>query len=96
MVWFLIFSYLAGVIISIPLGVKYVGKKSDIMLLYSIAMILFAVLGSAAMLGIFIENQFQYPILIYSLILLAEIIVLYISLKISSNILNIKYPLRLL
>lgn len=96
MVWFLIFSYLAGVIISIPLGVKYVGKKSDIMLLYSIAMILFAVLGSAAMLGMFIENQFQYPILLYGLILLCEIIVLYISLKISSNILNVKYPLRLL
>jgi hypothetical protein len=96
MIWFLVFSYLAGIIISIPLGVKYVGKKSDIMLLYSIAMILFAVLGSAAMLGLYIENQFQYPILFYFLILIAEIIVLYISLKISSSILTVKYPLRLL
>jgi hypothetical protein len=94
LVWFLIFSYIAGIIISVPLGVKYVGKKSDIMLLYSIAMILFAVLGSAAMLGIIIENQFSYPILFYVLILLVEIVVLYVSLKISSKILAVKYPLK--
>ncbi len=95
LIWFLIFSYIAGIIISVPLGVKYVGKKSDIMLLYSIAMILFAVLGSAAMLGLFIENQFRYPILFYVLILIVETIVLYVSLKLSSKILAVKYPLKL-
>ncbi len=95
LIWFLIFSYIAGIIVSIPLGVKYVGKKSDIMLLYSIAMILFAVLGSVAMLGIIIENSTQYPFIFYILIILVEIIILYISLKISSNILAIKYPVKL-
>jgi hypothetical protein len=96
LIWFLIFSYIACIIISVPLGVKYVGKKSDIMLLYSIAMILFAVLGSAAMLGMFIENQFENPLIFYVLILLLEIMILYISLKISSKILSVKYPIKLL
>ncbi|UCH71631.1 MAG: hypothetical protein JSW62_04330 [Thermoplasmatales archaeon] len=87
--WLLIFSYIAGVIISVPLGVKYVGKKSDIMLLYSVAMILFAVLGTMATLGSMIEESFKYPILLYSLILLVEILTLFVSLKISSNILSL-------
>ena len=91
LIWFLIFSYIAGIIISVPLGVKYVGKKSDIMLLYSVAMILFAILGTMATLGSIIEAHFEYPILIYSLILLLEILILYISLKLSSQLLALKY-----
>ena len=91
LIWFLIFSYIAGIIVSIPLGVKYVGKKSDIMLLYSVAMILFAILGTMATLGSIIEAHFEYPILIYSLILLLEIVILYISLKLSSQLLALKY-----
>ena len=89
--WFLIFSYIAGVIVSVPIGVKYVGKKSDIMLLYSVAMLLFAILGAMSTLGIIIEKYFEYPFLMYSLILLIEILVLYISLKISSKILSLNY-----
>jgi len=90
--WLLVFSYIAGVIISVPLGVKYVGKKSDIMLLYSVAMLLFAVLGTAATLGSMIRDHFAYPIAIYILTILAEIFVLYLSLKISSKILALNYP----
>jgi hypothetical protein len=89
--WLLIFSFIAGVIISVPLGAKYVGKKSDIMLLYSVAMVLFAILGTMATLGSMIEESFDYPILIYSLILLFEILILYISLKIASKILSLNY-----
>jgi len=92
LLWLLVFSYIAGVIISVPLGVKYVGKKSDIMLLYSVAMLLFAVLGTAATLGSMIRDYFAYPIAIYILTILAEIFVLYLSLKISSKILALNYP----
>lgn len=95
LIWFLIFSYIAGVIISVPLGVKYVGKKSDIMLLYSVAMILFAVLGSGAFLGAILEKAFDYYILFYILILIVEAFALYISLKISSKIYALKYNLKL-
>ena len=91
LIWFLIFSYIAGVIVSVPLGVKYVGKKSDIMLLYSVAMILFAILGTMATLGSIIEAHFEYPFLIYLLILLLEIVILYISLRLSSQLLALKY-----
>ena len=91
LVFFLIFSYIAGVIISLPLGVNYVGKKSDIMLLYSVSMILFVFLGVALIVINMIERTFPNPIFLYALILLLEIIVLYISIKISSQILTLKY-----
>jgi hypothetical protein len=91
LIWLLVFSYIAGVIISVPLGVKYVGKKSDIMLLYSVAMMLFAILGTAAIVGSAIRDNFAFPIVIYILSILAEIFVLYISLKISSKILALNY-----
>ncbi|MEF8848216.1 MAG: hypothetical protein V5A68_03695, partial [Candidatus Thermoplasmatota archaeon] len=38
LIWFLIFSYLACIIICFPVGSRYVGKKSDILLLYSISL----------------------------------------------------------
>ena len=90
--WLLIFSYIAGVIVSVPLGVKYVGKKSDIMLLYSVAMLLFAILGTAATLGSVIRDFFPYPIAIYVLIIIVELLVLYLSLKLSARILALNYP----
>ena len=92
--WFLIYSFIACVIISAPLGVKYVGKKSDIMLIYSISMILFVVLGAGAYIGYIVENMFDYYILVYLFILLIEIFVLYISLKLSSKIYALKYSIR--
>jgi len=89
--WFLIFSFIASIIISIPLGVKYVGKKSDIMLLYSVSMILLIVLGSMAIFATFIIEYIEYSYAIFILILLLELLILYISLKISSQILALKY-----
>jgi hypothetical protein len=91
LVFFLIFSYIAGIIISVPLGVKYVGKKSDIMLLYSVSMILFVLLGFASVIVNIIERSFPYPIVLYVLILSLEIVVLYLSIKLSSKILSLKY-----
>jgi hypothetical protein len=89
--WLLIFSYIAGVIVSVPLGVKYVGKKSDIMLLYSVAMLLFVIIGTMASIGTFIEENFNYAFLIFLIIILIEILILFISLKISSKILSLNY-----
>jgi hypothetical protein len=91
LLWFLVFSYIAGVIVSIPLGVKYVGKKSDILLLYSVSMILFLILGVTIGFINIIDRFFIYPIVFYLLILLFEIFILYFSLKFSSRILALKY-----
>ena len=91
-IWFLIFSYIAGAIISIPLGVKYVGKKSDIMLLYSVTMILFVVLGIFSTISTMIlqNNPYALPIMLF--IIFTELFVLFICLKISSKMLELKYP----
>lgn len=91
LLWLLIISYLAGVIIAVPIGAKYVGKKSDILLLYSMAMILLAVIGVLSFLGSFVEQNIEHPIVIYSLIVSIEIILLFISLKISARIIRLDY-----
>ena len=90
LIWFFVFSYLAGVIISFPLGAKYIGKKSDIMLLYSVSMIILFILGISYsftnIFYLFLSND----IIFYLIILLIEIILLFLSFEVSANILSKK------
>jgi len=91
--WFLVFSFLAAVIIAVPLGVKYVGKKSDILLLYSVAMILFIILSCAGAAMNFLRSSSQAPLLLLCLLLLAfEAVFLFLSLKISTWIVSKPSP----
>jgi hypothetical protein len=73
LIWFFIFSYLTGLIISFPLGAKYLGKKSDIMLLYSVSMVILFILGITFsftnVFYLYLLNDFIF----YPLILLVEI-----------------------
>jgi hypothetical protein len=90
LIWFFIFSYLAGVIISFPLGAKYIGKKSDIMLLYSVSIIILFILGISYYYTYYLYLfSFNYTFL-YLIILLIEVLLLYISLEFSANILSYK------
>ena len=88
--WFLCFSFLFAMSIAIPLGAKYVGKKSDILLLYSVAMILFIVLS---MLGAginFLRGTMQ-PSVLFTLcifLLLFVLVFFFLSLKLSARILS--------
>ena len=90
LIWFFVFSYLAGVIISFPLGAKYIGKKLDIMLLYSVSMIILFILGISYsftnIFYLFLSND----IIFYLIILLIEIILLFLSFEVSANILSKK------
>jgi hypothetical protein len=88
--WLLVFSYIAGIIVAVPLGAKYVGKKSDILLLYSVAMILFAVLGVSGNLGLNVMMINRDGIFQLGAVLLVEICILYVSLKLSARILSIR------
>jgi hypothetical protein len=88
LIWFLCFSFLAGVIIAVPMGVKYVGKKSDILLLYSIAMVLFvllSVVGAGMNLLRFRTTISIVPLCV--LLLLLELTLLFLSLKLSIRLL---------
>jgi hypothetical protein len=91
-IWFLIFSYIIGVIIALPIGVKYVGKKSDTMLLYSVTMILLIVLGLSSFGAVYIWRNLDYPVLISIGIIFIEFIILYISFIISDRLLRLKNP----
>ena len=90
--WLLVFSFIASAILAIPLGVKYVGKKSDVMLLYSVTMILFVILSPVAVLGGMIYSNVAYAEIILSSMIAIELFVLYFSLRISEKILSLKYP----
>jgi len=90
--WFLCFSFLAAVIIAIPLGVKYVGKKSDILLLYSVAMILFvllSVVGTGINLLRSLTTLSILPLCI--LLLCLELSLLFLSLKLSARLLSLPF-----
>jgi len=89
--WFLCFSFLAAVIIAVPLGVKYVGKKSDILLLYSVAMVLFillSVVGAGMNLLRHSVGLWIAPLCL--LLILFEVTVLFLSLKLSAHLLILK------
>lgn len=89
LLWFLIFSFLAAVILAIPLGVKYAGKKSDILLLYSVAMILFVILGTVGA-GLNILRSFTTISILplYFQLIILEVLLLFFSFKLSSRILT--------
>ncbi len=95
LIWFLVFSYLASVIIALPIGVKYVGKKSDIMLLYSVTMLLLFVLGIGSFVSVYMWENLPYPIVPSILVILFEFLALYVSVKISDKILTLRKPLSL-
>lgn len=92
--WLLIFSFIAGVILALPIGAKYVGKKSDLLLLYSISMILLVILGLITSFSYYIWENFDLAIILLMLLLIIEIGVLFFSIKLSSYVLKIEYQTR--
>ncbi|MCX6664250.1 MAG: hypothetical protein NTZ75_08395 [Euryarchaeota archaeon] len=92
LLWFLGFSFLAAIIIAIPLGVKYVGKKSDILLLYSVAMILFVLLSIVGTGMNLLRSGVTISILpLCVLLLLLELSALFLSLKLSARLLSFPF-----
>jgi hypothetical protein len=92
LLWFLGFSFLAAIIIAIPLGVKYVGKKSDILLLYSVAMILFVLLSIVGAGMNLLRSRATISILpLCVLLLLLELSALFLSLKLSARLLSFPF-----
>ncbi len=90
--WFLCFSFLAAVIIAVPLGVKYVGKKSDILLLYSVAMILFVLLSVVGAGMNLLRAHAGFSILPLCILLIClELTILFLSLKLSSYLLSVSF-----
>ena len=89
LIWLLVFSFIAGLIVSLPFGAKYVGKKSDILLLYSVSLILFAITSATASFVTIIAENFRYIFLVYLLILVIELAILPFSIKLSARIIDV-------
>jgi len=88
--WLLTFSFIAGIIVSVPLGAKYVGKKSDILLLYAVAMILFVIVSAAGGIGMMMNKYVNYSFVLFAAALMIEIVILFVSLKLSSYLISLK------
>ncbi len=86
--WLLSFSFVIGVVVSIPLGAKYVGKKSDILLLYSVAMILFLITIVAASFGFVLQKKPLAAISFYIFMLAVAGLLLIGSVRLSVKILD--------
>jgi len=90
---FLLFSYLMALIVCFPLGARYVGKKSDILLLYFISMVVFLILSFAFSIQRVIIILGFSPIVVYlSLILIELLVFFFISMRLTSRHLMIRYP----
>ena len=67
------------------------GKKSDILLLYSVSLLIFLILGIFFSINGVIGNLGSSQYFLYGFILLIEMPLLLISLKISAKNLRVKY-----
>ncbi|MBS3777812.1 MAG: hypothetical protein KGY50_00800 [Candidatus Thermoplasmatota archaeon] len=84
-IWLFLFSFLSGIFIGAPLGSKYVGGKSDVLLLYSVSLVMLLVcsLGFALVriaLMINVTNSF----LLLSSVMILLVLLLIPSVKISA------------
>lgn len=88
-IWLFIFSFLSGVIIAAPLGSKYIGKKSDILLLYSVSLIMLLISGigfSLVELAQSLQTYYTFIILGGTIVVLSCL--LFISVKLSAFFIN--------
>ena len=86
-IWMFIFSFISGLIITAPLGSKYIGKKSDILLLYSVSLIMLFISGIGFSLIEFASSS-QAFLVILSITSLILVVLLFVSVKVSAFFLN--------
>jgi len=90
--WFLLFSFFASIILCFPLGARYAGRKSDILLLYSVSLMIFIVLSIMYSLSSIISSMGLFGVVIFVLLLFFELIFfVFVSLKQTANYLSIHY-----
>jgi hypothetical protein len=88
--WFLVFSFLAAVIVSLPIAVKYVGKKSDILVLYCVALLVFVILGVVFGLEKVFAGSLMSQLVFYVVSILVEVGLLLVSMWLSSLLFSLK------
>jgi hypothetical protein len=87
-IWLFVFSFLSGVIIAAPLGSKYIGKKSDILLLYSVSLIMLLISGIGFSLVELARGLQSYAFIVLGGTLVILLCLLIISVKVSAFFLN--------
>jgi hypothetical protein len=90
LLWFQLFAFLVSIIICFPLGSRYLGKKSDILLLYSVSLIIFMIISISFSLQYLIE-PFGISTSVWYLISIGGsiMLLLFVSLKLTARSLTI-------
>lgn len=95
LLWFLGFSFLASIIVCFPLGARYAGRKSDILLLYSISLFIFMILGFAFSLNYTLGILGASKIVFYLFSILIELFLFYfISIRLTAFLLTVRYDTK--
>jgi len=89
--WLLVFTFLAGVILSLPLGARYMGKKSDILVLYSVALLMFLISGVGVALSTVFGRLVGIEPIFYLGSILGELVLLFGAIHVSADILSLRY-----
>ena len=91
-IWFLLFSFIASMILCFPLGARYAGRKSDILLLYSVSLMIFIILSIMYSLSSTITSMGIFGLVVYMLLVLLEItFFVFVSMKQTAKYLSIQY-----
>ncbi len=92
LLWFLSFSFLLSIIICFPLGARYVGKKSDIMLLYSVSLLILVIIGLVFSIQYLLRPYSIQRMAFYLFSLIFELVViLFFTLKNTARTLSVRY-----
>jgi len=92
LLWFLGFSYLASIIVCFPLGARYAGRKSDILLLYSLSLFIFMILGVMFSLNYTLGILGVSKLWFYLITILAELFLFYfVSIRLTAYLLKVRY-----
>jgi hypothetical protein len=89
-IWLFFYGFLSGCILSIPLGAYYCGRKSDVLLLYSVSLMMFIVMGIGLIIGLSFESSGLLFSVILGLVLFFELMLLAGSVHLSSWILSLQ------
>jgi hypothetical protein len=93
--WLLIFAFIVGLTVSFPLGTKYMGKKSDVLLLYSVAMIIFGILGFVLGIENLVSRNPVYLLHFYLSTIAIAVFFMFLSFELSAHIFTLKFKQQL-
>ncbi len=87
----LVFAFFTGLATALPFGIRYAGRKSDVLLLYTVSVLFFAILSIFAYVSHYSAKLGVMGVLLVIFLLDWSAFVLWLSFELSSRMLSKKY-----